>query len=187
MPVLRYFVVVGAVLLGLLYWAGDQGTSSSPALKTAQTVGIPKSFKPQLQVQPLSEVTAVNFASEYDHPQTSAAKTVETKPVKQAETKQTQGQSGQPASADLESICRISARQSQHPLDRFQYANAVMLALETVRVPARNDGLRQAFFLRYFNGGDHAQIFRAFGWLLADRRAHFCRNGGGLAAALHIS
>ena len=87
MPVLRYFVVVGVVLLGLLYWAGDQGTSSSPALKTAQTVGIPKSFKPQLQVQPLSEVTAVNFASEYDHPQTSAAKTVETKPVKQAETK----------------------------------------------------------------------------------------------------
>ncbi|MGA9282146.1 MAG: hypothetical protein WBW00_12800 [Pseudolabrys sp.] len=91
MPVLRYFVVVGAVLLGLLYWAGDQGTSNSPALKTAQTVGIPKSFKPQLQLQlqlqPLSEVTAVNFASEYDHPQTSAAKTVETKPVKQAETK----------------------------------------------------------------------------------------------------
>jgi len=80
-------VVVGAVLLGLLYWASDQGTSSSPALKTAQTVGIPISFKPQLQVQPLSEVTAVNFASEYDHPQTSAAKTVETKPVKQAETK----------------------------------------------------------------------------------------------------
>jgi hypothetical protein len=169
MPVLRYFVVVGAVLLGLLYWAGDQGTSSSPALKTAQTVGIPKSFKPQLQVQPLSEVTAVNFASEYDHPQTSAAKTVETKPVKQAETK------------------RKDKAASRHPLDRFQYANAVMLALETVRVPARNDGLRQAFFLRYFNGGDHAQIFRAFGWLLADRRAHFCRNGGGLAAALHIS
>ncbi|MGA8420897.1 MAG: hypothetical protein WB691_14260, partial [Pseudolabrys sp.] len=39
------------------------------------------------QVQPLSEVTAVNFASEYDPPQTSAAKTVETKSVKQAETK----------------------------------------------------------------------------------------------------
>ena len=27
MPVLSYFVVVGSVLLGLLYWAGDKGAS----------------------------------------------------------------------------------------------------------------------------------------------------------------
>ena len=87
MPVLRYFVVVGAVLLGLLYWAGDKGESGTPALKTSQTVGLPKSFNPQAQLQPLPEVTAVNFASEYEHSQTKAAKTVEAKPVKNTETK----------------------------------------------------------------------------------------------------
>ena len=93
MPVLRYFVVVGAVLLGLLYWAGDKGESGTPALKTSQTVGLPKSFNPQpqlqlqLQLQPLPEKTAVNFASEYEHSQTKAAKTVEAKPVKNTETK----------------------------------------------------------------------------------------------------
>lgn len=87
MPVLRYFVVVGAVLLGLLYWAGDKGESGTPALKTAQTVGIPKSFNPQPQLQALPEVTTVNFASEYDHPQSKAAKTVESKAVKNTESK----------------------------------------------------------------------------------------------------
>ena len=87
MPILRYFVVVGSLLLGLLYWAGDKGESGTPALKTSQTVGIPKSFSPQPQLQPLPEVTAVNFASECDHPQTKAAKTVEAKPVKNTETK----------------------------------------------------------------------------------------------------
>jgi hypothetical protein len=88
MPVLSYFVVVGSVLLGLLYWAGDKGASEGSAFKTSQTVGIPKSFSPQpQQQQPLPEVTTVNFASEYDQPEPKAAKPVEAKPAKSAETK----------------------------------------------------------------------------------------------------
>jgi len=35
MPVLSYFVVVGSVLLGLLYWAGDKGASEGSAFKTS--------------------------------------------------------------------------------------------------------------------------------------------------------
>lgn len=87
MPVLRYFVVVGSVLLGLLYWAGDKGASEGPGLKTSQTVGIPKSFTPQRPQQPLPEVTTVNFAAEYDHPQPTAAKPVEAKPAKSVVSK----------------------------------------------------------------------------------------------------
>ena len=89
MPVLSYFAVVGSVLLGLLYWAGDKGASEGSAFKTSQTVGIPKSFAPQpRQQQPLPEITTVNFASEYDQPQpAAAAKPAELKPAKSVETK----------------------------------------------------------------------------------------------------
>ena len=87
MPVLGYFVVVGSVLLGLLYWVGDKGASEGSAFKTSQAVGIPKSFTPQPQRQALPEVTAVNFASEYEQPQQAAAKPVEAKPAKSVESK----------------------------------------------------------------------------------------------------
>jgi hypothetical protein len=87
MPVLGYFVVVGSVLLGLLYWTGDKGAAESSAFKTSQTVGIPKSFSLRPQQQPLPEITTVNFASEYDQPQPKAAPPVEPKPAKSAETK----------------------------------------------------------------------------------------------------
>jgi hypothetical protein len=87
MPVLGYFVVVGSVLLGLLYWAGDKGASEGSAFKTSQTVGIPKSFTPQKSQQPLPEVTTVNFAADYDQPQQTAAKPVEPKPAKSAESR----------------------------------------------------------------------------------------------------
>ena len=87
MPVLGYFVVVGSVLLGLLYWTGDRGASESSAFKTSQTVGIPKSFSPRPQQQPLPEITTVNFASEYDQPQPKAVQPVEPKRAKGAETK----------------------------------------------------------------------------------------------------
>ena len=87
MPVFRYFVVVGSVLLGLLYWAGGKGESAATAFRTSQTVGIPKSFTPPQQKQTLPEVTTVNFAAEYDHPQPTAAKPVEAKPAKSAETR----------------------------------------------------------------------------------------------------
>ena len=87
MPVLGYFVVVGSVLLGLLYWVGGNAASESSTFKTSQTVGIPKSFAPQPQRQALPEVTTVNFAAEYDQPQQTAAKPVEAKPAKSTEAK----------------------------------------------------------------------------------------------------
>ena len=87
MPILSYFAVVGSVLLGLLYWAGDKGASEGSVFKTSQTVGIPKSFSPQPRQQPLPEITTVNFASEYEQPQPKADKPVEPKPAKSAETK----------------------------------------------------------------------------------------------------
>ena len=85
MPVLGYFVVVGSLLLGLLYWTGDNGASEGSAFKTSQTVGIPKSIAPQQQ--PLPEITTVNFASEYDQSQPKATMPVERKPAKSAATK----------------------------------------------------------------------------------------------------
>src|SRR4029078_9932029 len=87
MPVLGYFVVVGSVLLGLLYWVGDKGASEGSAFKTSQTVGIPKSFTPQKSQQTLPKVTTVNFAADYDQPQQTAAKPVEPKPAKSAESR----------------------------------------------------------------------------------------------------
>ena len=86
-PVLGYFVVVGSVLLGLLYWTGDKGASESSAFKTSQTVGIPKSIAPRPQQQPFPEITTVNFASEYDQSQPKATTPVAPKPAKSAETK----------------------------------------------------------------------------------------------------
>jgi hypothetical protein len=45
MPVLRYFLVVGSVLFGLLILVNSKTESSGPAVKTAQTVGLPQSVK----------------------------------------------------------------------------------------------------------------------------------------------
>jgi len=79
MPVLGYFVVVGSVLLGLLYWAGDKGASEGSAFKTSQTVGIPKSFTPQKSQRP--------FAAAGHSRRQTAAKPVEPKPAKSAESR----------------------------------------------------------------------------------------------------
>jgi len=45
MPVLRYFLVVGSVLFGLLMLVNSKTESSGPAVKTAQTVGLPQPVK----------------------------------------------------------------------------------------------------------------------------------------------
>jgi hypothetical protein len=72
-PVLRYFLVVGSVLFGLLMLVNSRTESSGPAVKTAQTVGLPQPVK--VRPEPPSQVTAVNFAAEQELPQ---AKPVET-------------------------------------------------------------------------------------------------------------
>ena len=42
MPIVSYFIVVGAVLTGLLIWFGDDGELESAPLRTSQQIGIPK-------------------------------------------------------------------------------------------------------------------------------------------------
>ena len=65
-PVLRYFLVVGSVLFGLLMLVNSKTESSGPAVKTAQTVGLPQPVK--MRPEPPPEVTAVNFAAEQEPP-----------------------------------------------------------------------------------------------------------------------
>ena len=66
MPIFSYFLVVGAVLTGLLIWFGDDGDLKSAPLRTAQQVGIPKPFKGQPETMP--DISAVNFAAASERP-----------------------------------------------------------------------------------------------------------------------
>ena len=62
MPLLRYFMVVGSVLVGLLFWVSNESEPNSSPLKTSQVVGVPRPFKatrPEL----MPDLTAVNFAA----------------------------------------------------------------------------------------------------------------------------
>ena len=75
MPILRYFLVVGSVLAGLLIWFGSDSQPNDAVRMTAQTVGVPK-FKPE--PEPVhARATAVNFAAEYGRPDTKPVKTAE--------------------------------------------------------------------------------------------------------------
>lgn len=66
MPLLSYFLIVGAALLGLLLWSSDELSISGSPIVTSQLVGLPKS-KPQREPsQPL--MTTANFGAEYSHP-----------------------------------------------------------------------------------------------------------------------
>ena len=67
MPVLRYFLVVGSVLFGLLMLVNSKTQSSGRPVKTAQTVGLPQPVK--IRPEPAPQVTAVNFAAEQGPPQ----------------------------------------------------------------------------------------------------------------------
>src|SRR5262249_20755152 len=64
MPIFSYFLVVGAVLTGLLIWFGDDGELASVRLRTAQQVGIPKPFKGEA----MPVISAVSFAAAREHP-----------------------------------------------------------------------------------------------------------------------
>ena len=62
MPLLRYFMVVGSVLVGLLFWVSNESEPNSSSLKTSQVVGVPRPFKatrPEL----MPDLTTVNFAA----------------------------------------------------------------------------------------------------------------------------
>ena len=60
MPILSYFLIVGAALLGLLLWSSAELPSSGSPIQTSQLVGVPKSEPQRDPSQPL--MTAANFA-----------------------------------------------------------------------------------------------------------------------------
>lgn len=62
MPIFSYFLVVGTVLTGLLVWFGGETQSNDSALKTSQTVGLPKPFKAPAETSSY-RITGVNFAA----------------------------------------------------------------------------------------------------------------------------
>jgi len=67
MPILSYFIVVGSVLVGLLVWVGNEAEPTDAAVKTSQTVGLPKPFKAPRDTSQLRP-TGVNFAAERESP-----------------------------------------------------------------------------------------------------------------------
>lgn len=81
MPIFSYFLVVGAVLTGLLIWFGDDGDLKSAPLRTSQQVGIPKPFKGEPETMP--DISAVNFAAAREPPAAERERTPE-KPAKVA-------------------------------------------------------------------------------------------------------
>ena len=66
MPIFSYFLVVGAVLTGLLIWLGDDGDLQSAPMRTSQQVGMPKPFKGQPET--MVDITNVNFAAARERP-----------------------------------------------------------------------------------------------------------------------
>jgi hypothetical protein len=81
MPIVSYFLVVGAVLTGLLIWVGDDGELEGAPLRTSQQVGIPKPFKGQPETMP--DITNANFGAARERPTTERERTQE-KPAKVA-------------------------------------------------------------------------------------------------------
>ena len=65
MPLLSYFLIVGAALLGLLLWSSDELPLWFANI-TSQLVGLPKSKLQREPSQPL--ITTANFAAEDSHP-----------------------------------------------------------------------------------------------------------------------
>jgi hypothetical protein len=79
MPIFSYFLVVGAVLTGLLIWLGDDGDLQSAPMRTSQQVGMPKPFKGQPET--MVDITNVNFAAPHERP---SAERASEKPAKVA-------------------------------------------------------------------------------------------------------
>ena len=68
MPIFSYFLVVGAVLTGLLIWLGDDGDLQSAPMRTSQQVGMPKPFKGKPET--MVDITNANFAAAHERPAT---------------------------------------------------------------------------------------------------------------------
>ena len=115
MPIFSYFLVVGAVLTGLLIWLGDDGDLQSAPLRTSQQIGVPKPFKGQPETMP--DITNANFAAAHARPATERNRP-QSKPAKVAaefEASEAGRQHLEPAGTQLGR--RVSARHPDgHPL-----------------------------------------------------------------------
>ena len=80
MPILSYFLFVGAALTGILLWLGNESQPDQPALTSSQTMGVP-TFKPEPEGRH-ARVTTVNFAAAYGRPESKPIK-AEATPRKQ--------------------------------------------------------------------------------------------------------
>ncbi len=81
MPILPYFLVMGAVLTGLLIWVGNETEpNGSPLFGSRPLIGPGKPFKPE--PEPRYRITAVNFAAPYPRPATEQANLSRTELVK---------------------------------------------------------------------------------------------------------
>jgi len=116
MPIVSYFIVVGAVLTGLLIWFGDDGELESAPLRTSQQIGIPKPFKGKPESMP--DITNMNFAAARERP--AAARTRAGKVREGRRPAEAAAQDRRPhlaAVARAELVRRISARHPDgHPL-----------------------------------------------------------------------
>jgi hypothetical protein len=45
MPIFSYFIVMGTVLVGLLFWVSNEIDPNSVPLKTSQVVGVPETIQ----------------------------------------------------------------------------------------------------------------------------------------------
>ena len=79
MPIFSYFLVVGAVLTGLLIWLGDDGDLQSAPMRTSQQIGIPKPFKGKPET--MVDISNANFAAAHEAP---AAERAPERPAKVA-------------------------------------------------------------------------------------------------------
>lgn len=79
MPIFSYFIVVGAVLTGLLMWLGDDGDLQSAPMRTSQQVGMPKPFKGKPET--MVDITHANFAAPHER---ASAERASEKPAKVA-------------------------------------------------------------------------------------------------------
>ena len=81
MPIVSYFLVVGAVLAGLLIWLGDDGELESAPMRTSQQIGMPKPFKGKPET--MVDISNVNFAAARERPAAEHERAAE-KPAKVA-------------------------------------------------------------------------------------------------------
>lgn len=84
MPILSYFLFVGAALTGILLWLGNEFQPEKPALTSSSTIGIP-AFKPEPEPAHAS-VTTVNFAAAYERPERKPLKSTRTEVTRHKQT-----------------------------------------------------------------------------------------------------